>query len=134
MLNEFKQFLMRGNVVDMAVGIVIGAAFGGVVTALVENLVTPLISAVAKLPDFSSLSVTLNGSELMYGNFINAFLSFVLVAAAIFFFVVKPMNAVAEKMKKEEAPADPTTKECVQCCGEIPMKAKRCKHCTQQVD
>ncbi len=123
---------MRGNVVDMAVGIVIGAAFGTVVTSLVTNLVTPLISAFAKLPDFSKLSFSINGSQFMYGDFINAFLSFILVAFAIFFFVVKPMNAVTAKMAKDEKKA-PTTKKCGQCLSEIPLEAKRCAFCTSDV-
>ncbi len=130
MLKDFKQFLLRGNVVDLAVGVVIGAAFGTVVTALVSDLLTPLIGAIAKVPDFSGLSFTLHGSHFMYGHFINALISFALVAAAIFFFVVKPMNYLIEKSRKE-APADPTTKKCKECLSEIPIDAKRCSHCTQ---
>ena len=130
MLKEFKQFLLRGNVVDLAVGVVIGAAFGTVVTALVSDLLTPLIGAIAKVPDFGSLSFTLNGSQFMYGHFINALISFVLVAAAIFFFVVKPMNLLISKSRKEP-PADPTTKKCNECLSEIPISAKRCAHCSQ---
>ena len=130
MLKDFKQFLLRGNVVDLAVGVVIGAAFGTMVTALVSDLLTPLIGAIAKVPDFSGLSFTLHGSHFMYGHFINALISFVLVATAIFFFVVKPMNYLIEKSRKE-APADPTTKKCKECLSEIPIDAKRCSHCTQ---
>lgn len=132
MLKEFKQFLLRGNVVDLAVGVVIGAAFGTVVSALVSDLLTPLVSAVAKLPDFSSLSFTINESKFMYGHFINALISFVLVAAAIFFFIVKPMNMLITRSKKE-TPADPTNKKCKECLSEIPIEAKRCSHCTQIV-
>jgi large conductance mechanosensitive channel len=132
MLKDFKQFLLRGNVVDLAVGVVIGAAFGSVVTALVKDILTPLIAAVAKVPDFSGLSFTINGSRFMYGEFINALISFVLVAAAIFFFVVKPMNMLISRARKEP-PADPTTKKCPQCLSEIPINAKRCMHCTQAI-
>ena len=101
MLNEFKQFLLRGNVVDLAVGVVVGAAFGTIVTALVTDLLTPLIGAIVKVPDFAGLSFTLNGSQFMYGHFINALISFVLVAAAIFFFVIKPMNFLISKSRKK---------------------------------
>ena len=130
MLQEFKSFLLRGNVVDLAVGVVIGAAFGSVVTALVSDFLTPLIGAVAKAPDFGGLSFTLNGSQFMYGHFINALISFVLVAGAVFFFVVKPMNMLIAKARKEP-PADPTTKKCNECLSEIPLGAKRCSHCAQ---
>lgn len=132
-LKEFKQFLLRGNVVDLAVGVVIGAAFGSVVTALVADLLTPLIAAVAKVPDFGGLVFTINGSEFKYGHFINALISFILVAGAVFFFVVKPMNMLIAKSRKE-APADPTTKKCTECLSEIPLQAKRCAHCTQIVN
>lgn len=132
MLNEFKQFLLRGNVVDLAVGVVIGAAFGTVVTALVADILTPLISAIAKVPDFSGLAFTLNGSEFKIGHFLNALISFILVAAAIFFFVVKPMNLLIARSRKAP-PADPTTKKCKECLSEIPLDAKRCSHCTQVV-
>lgn len=130
MLREFKQFLLRGNVVDLAVGVVIGAAFGTVVTALVSDLLTPLIAAIAKVPDFSGLAFTINGSKFMLGHFINALISFILVAAAIFFFVVKPINMLI-KRSRQGAPADPTTKKCKECLSEIPIEAKRCSHCAQ---
>lgn len=131
-LKEFKQFLLRGNVVDLAVGVVVGVAFGTVVTALVKDLLTPLISAIVKVPDFSSFSFTINGSQFMYGDFINALISFLLVAAAIFFFVIKPMNMLVNRSHKEP-PIDPTTKKCPECLSEIPIGAKRCSHCTQPV-
>jgi len=131
-LKEFKQFLLRGNVVDLAVGVVIGAAFGTVVKALVEDFLTPLIAAVAKVPDFSGLFFTINGSKFAYGDFVNALISFVLVSAAVFFFVVKPMNMLITKSRKE-APVDPTTKKCPECLSEIPLAAKRCSHCAQLV-
>lgn len=129
MLKEFKQFLLRGNVVDLAVGVVVGAAFGTIVTALVTDLLTPLIAAIAKVPDFGGLSFTINDSKFMYGHFINALISFLLVASSVFFFVVKPMNILIAKSKKE-APLDPTTKKCPECVSEIPIQAKRCAHCT----
>lgn len=132
MLKEFKQFLLRGNVVDLAVGVVIGAAFGSIVTALVSDLVTPLIGAFAKVPDFSSLFFTLNDSKFMYGHFINALISFLLTAATIFFFVIKPMNYLVSKSRKEK-PADPTTKKCNECLSEVPIDARRCAHCTQVI-
>ena len=132
MFKEFKQFLLRGNVVDLAVGVVIGAAFGTVVTALVKDLLTPLIGAIAKVPDFSGLAFTINGSQFLYGDFINAIISFLLVAAAIFFFVVKPINLLISRARKEP-PADPTTKKCPECLSEIPLEAKRCAHCAQVV-
>jgi len=132
MLKDFKQFLLRGNVVDLAVGVVIGAAFGTIVSALVSDLLTPLIAAIAKVPDFGNLSFTINGSIFSYGHFINALISFILIASAVFFFVVKPMNVLIARSKKE-APADPSTKKCKECLSEIPMEAKRCAHCTQEV-
>src|SRR5574343_223883 len=111
MLKEFKQFLLRGNVVDLAVGVVVGAAFGTIVSALVSDLITPIIAAVGKVPDFSGLVFTINGSKFMYGHFINALISFLLVASTIFFFVVKPMNILIARARKEP-PLDPTTKKC----------------------
>ena len=132
MLKEFKQFLLRGNVVDLAVGVVIGAAFGSIVTALVSDLLTPFIAAITKVPDFSGVYFAINGSKFMYGHFINALISFILVASAVFFFVVKPMNLLIARSRKEP-PADPTTKKCPECMSEIPVSAKRCMHCTQAV-
>lgn len=130
MLQEFKQFLLRGNVVDLAVGVVVGAAFGTVVTAMVEDLLTPLIAAIVQVPDFSRLSFTLRGSQFMYGDFINALISFIIVTATIFFFVVKPMNLLIARSRKEP-PADPTTKKCSECLSEIPIAARRCAYCAQ---
>ena len=118
--------------VDLAVGVIIGAAFGSVVSALVSDLLTPLIAAIAKIPDFSSFFFTVNDSKFMIGHFINVVISFVLIAAAIFFFVVKPMNMLIERSRKE-APLDPTTKKCKECLSEIPIEAKRCPHCTQLI-
>lgn len=132
MLKGFKQFLLRGNVVDMAVGIVIGAAFGAVVSGLVKDLLTPLIAAVVKQPDFSALTFTINGSKFLYGEFINALLSFLIISAAIYFFVVVPVNALIARSRKEP-PADPTTKKCPECRSEIAIDAKRCAYCTSQL-
>ena len=117
---------------DLAVGVVIGAAFGTVVTALVSDLLTPFISAIARVPDFSGLLFTFNGSKFMYGHFLNAVISFVLVASAVFFFVVKPMNLLISRSHKGP-PADPTTKKCSECLSEIPIGAKRCSACTQVI-
>jgi large conductance mechanosensitive channel len=132
MLNGFKQFLLRGNVVDMAVGIVVGAAFGAVVTGFVKNLLTPLIAAIIKQPDFSALTFAINGSKFLYGEFINALVSFLIIAAAVYFFVVLPMNALIARSRKE-APADPTTHKCTECLSEIPIGAHRCAFCTMPV-
>ena len=132
MLKEFKQFLLRGNVVDLAVGVVVGAAFGTVVAALVSDLLTPFIAAIAQVPDFSGLEFKINNGVFKIGHFINALISFVLVSAAIFFFVVKPMNLLIARSRKDP-PADPTTKKCKECLSEIPLEAKRCSHCAQVV-
>jgi len=129
-MSGFKQFLLRGNVVDLAVGVVIGAAFGGVVTAFVKDLLTPLIAAIVKQPDFSAFTFTLNDSKFLYGEFINAFLSFVIIAAAVYFFVVVPINALIARTKKDPVPADPTTRKCNECLSEIPINARRCAFCT----
>jgi large conductance mechanosensitive channel len=134
MLSGFKQFILRGNVVDMAVGVVIGAAFASVVGAFTKDLLTPLITAVIGKPgDFSSLSFTVRGSVFAIGEFINALISFLLVAAAVYFFVVTPINALVSRMRKAPAPADPTTKKCPECLSEIPIDARRCAQCGQPV-
>ncbi len=133
MLSGFKQFILRGNVVDLAVGVVIGAAFGSVVTAFTKDLLTPLIAALVGKPDFSAIKFTINGSMFPIGDFINATVSFVLVAAAVYFFVVTPLNALVARMRKAPAPADPTTKKCPECLSEIPIDARRCAYCSQPV-
>ena len=132
MFKGFKQFLLRGNVVDLAVGVVIGAAFGAVVTALVKDLLTPLIAAVVKAPDFSGLFFTLNGSKFLYGEFVNAAISFVIIAAAVYFMVVLPINALIARAHREP-PADPTTRKCPECLSEIPLGARRCAFCTSTI-
>jgi large conductance mechanosensitive channel len=129
MFKGFKTFLMRGNVVDLAVAVVIGGAFGAVVTSFVADIFNPLLAAVVGKVDFSALAVDVNGSLVKYGLFLNALIAFILVAAAIYFFVVAPMNAIAERKKRGEAPADPTTKRCAECLTEIPAAAKRCSAC-----
>lgn len=132
MWKEFKQFLLRGNVVDLAVGVVIGAAFGSVVSALVADFLTPLIAAIAKAPDFSGLTFTINDSQFKYGHFINTVISFLLISASIFFFVVKPVNMLIARSRKEN-PSDPPTRKCPECLSNIPLAATRCAHCTQAV-
>ncbi|MFY9781015.1 MAG: large conductance mechanosensitive channel protein MscL [Candidatus Baltobacteraceae bacterium] len=129
MLKGFGNFIMRGNVVDLAVAVVIGGAFGAIVTAFVKDLVTPLIAAFVGKPDFSALSFTINNSKFAIGDFINVLISFVLVAAAIYFFVVVPMGAVNERRKKPEEAA-PAVETCPECLSEIPLDAHRCKFCT----
>ena len=129
MLQGFKQFVLRGNVVDLAVGVVVGAAFGTVVTALVKDILTPFIGAIAKTPDFSNLQFTINGSQFLYGDFFNALIAFLLVSAAVYFFVVVPINALVSRAHREP-PADPTTEKCTECLSEIPKGARRCAFCT----
>jgi large conductance mechanosensitive channel len=127
MLKGFRDFILRGNVVDLAVAVVIGAAFGAVVTALVKDLITPFIAAIVGKPDFSGFTFTVNNSKFLYGEFVNAVVSFVLIGAAIYFLVVTPMNAIQRRFKK---PAEPITKECPECLSTIPLGARRCAHCT----
>ena len=126
----FKNFVLRGNAVDLAVGVVIGAAFNNVIQAIVKDLLTPLIGAIAKVPDFSSLYFTINASRFNYGDFINNLISFLLVAASIYFFVVLPMNTLNDRIKKKEN-VKQNTKKCPECLSEIPINATRCAHCTQ---
>jgi large conductance mechanosensitive channel len=133
MLKGFKQFVLRGNVIDLAVAVVIGGAFGAVVTALVKDLITPLVAAIVGKPDFSAIVVSVNGSTLLVGDFINAVIAFLLVAAAIYFFVVTPINALVARANRGDAPPDPTTKNCPECLSEIPIAARRCKFCTAAV-
>lgn len=133
MLKGFKEFIFRGNVIDLAVAVVIGAAFGGVVTAFVKDLLTPLIAAIFGKPDFSGLYAELNGSRFLYGDFINSLVSFLLIAFAVYFFVIAPMNAIAAYKKRGEAPPDPTKKQCPECLSEIPIEARRCAFCTATI-
>jgi large conductance mechanosensitive channel len=129
---EFKQFLLRGNVVDLAVGIVIGAAFAAVVQAAVTDLLTPLVAAIFGQPDFNALTFTVNGSRFRYGHFLNVLIAFVTIAIVVFFFVVKPINRLMELSKRRESP-DPSTRKCPECVSEIPIDARRCAFCTSEV-
>jgi large conductance mechanosensitive channel len=130
MLSGFRQFLLRGNVVDLAVAVIIGAAFGSVVTAFVKDLLTPLIAAIGGQPDFSGLTFTINSSKFLYGEFINAVVSFIIVAAVIYFLVVVPMNQINKMTSKPAAPKAPATRKCPECLSEIPVGATRCAYCT----
>ena len=134
MLQEFKQFVLRGNVVDLAVAVVIGAAFGAVVTSFVTNIVTPLIAAAGGQPDFSELDFHLNGSRFTYGAFINSLVSFVIIAAVVFFLAVKPINALSARAATREDTPGPTTRKCPECVSEIPLDARRCAFCTSRVE
>ena len=132
-MKGFKQFIMRGNVMDLAVAVVMGGAFGAVVTALVKDLITPLIAAIVGKPDFSAIQFEVNGSKFLPGDFLNALISFLLIAAAVYFLVVLPMNAMLARIRRGEAPPDPTTKECPECLSTIPIAARRCAFCTSPV-
>lgn len=129
-LSEFKDFISRGNLVDLAVAVVIGTAFAALIGAFVADIITPVIAAIFGKPDFSGLTFTINGSVFRYGSFINALITFLSVAAAIFFFVVKPMNVWSERAKRG---ADPEVKDCPECLSEIPYGARRCAHCTSEL-
>jgi large conductance mechanosensitive channel len=132
MLKGFREFVLRGNVVDMAVGVVIGAAFGAIVTAFVKDLLTPLIAALAGKPDFSAYVFEVNGSKFFYGDFINAIVSFLLIAGAVYFFVVVPVNALMARIQRGETPA-PNKKKCPECLSDIPVEAHKCAFCTSSV-
>jgi large conductance mechanosensitive channel len=126
----FREFILRGNVVDLAVGVVVGAAFGTIVEALTKDLLTPLIAALVGKPDFSAIQFTVNGSKFLIGDFINAVVAFLLIATAVYYFVVLPMNHLLARYKPAPAPAAPATKECPECLSQIPIGARRCAHCT----
>ncbi|NYF81095.1 large conductance mechanosensitive channel protein MscL [Granulicella arctica] len=130
MIKGFRDFILRGNVIDLAVAVIIGAAFTAIVTALVADIITPLIAAIVGKPDFSYLILTLHGGKVQYGLFLNAVISFVLMAGVVYFFLVVPINYLLNKIK---APVAPTTKTCGECLSEIPLPAKRCKFCAQPV-
>jgi large conductance mechanosensitive channel len=130
-LTEFRDFLMRGNIVDLAVAVVIGVAFGAVVTALVDDLIMPIIGIFGGNPDFSSNTFTINGSEFFWGHFLTQLISFIIIAAVIFFVVVRPMNMLMQRMKRGEIPADPTTRACPESLSMVPTAATRCMYCTQ---
>lgn len=132
MVKGFKAFLLRGNVIDLAIAVVVGVAFTAVITAFVKDLVTPLIAALFGKPDFSGLTFTINNSRFLYGDFINAVLAFLIVAAVLYFFVVAPYTALIERSRKEPPP-DPTIRKCPECLSDIPIEARRCRFCGQPV-
>ena len=133
MLGEFKKFILRGNVVDLAIAVVVGAAFGSVVTGLVKDIITPLLGALGGQPDFSNLTFTINHSKFMYGEFLNAMLSFLLIATALFFLVVQPLNHLQTRMARRKTAEEPTDRKCPECLSEIPKAASRCKFCTAKL-
>jgi large conductance mechanosensitive channel len=130
-LKEFKEFLFRGNLIEIAAGLVLALAFTAVVTSLVEDLITPLIAAIVGEPDFSGLTFTINESVFRYGEFLNAAVAFVLIATVLFFLVVKPLNALAKRRAGTE---DATIRECPECLSEIPAEARRCAYCTSELE
>jgi large conductance mechanosensitive channel len=132
LIKEFRDFVLRGNVVDLAIAVVVGAAFGAVVSALVSSFITPLIAAVGGKSDFSALAFTVNGSRFAYGVFLNALISFVLVAAVVFFLIVRPLNTLMDRMSTE-APVAEVTRACPECLSQIPAEARRCAFCTAEV-
>jgi large conductance mechanosensitive channel len=131
-MREFRQFILRGSLVDLAVAVVIGTAFAAVIAALVADLITPLIAAIGGKQDFSSLAFHINGSRFAYGSFINALLSFVIVAAVLFFFVIKPVNALMNR-RRTEPDVESTTRECPECLSQVPIGARRCAFCTSEI-
>jgi large conductance mechanosensitive channel len=130
MWRGFRAFVLRGNVIDLAVGVVVGGAFGAVIAALVKDLFTPLIAAIVGAPDFSAVGLTIHGSRLLIGDFLHALISFLLIATAVYFFVVAPVNAMVARRKRGEVPPDPTTRKCPECLSEVPIGARRCAFCT----
>jgi len=133
MFNDFKKFILRGNMVDLAVAVVVGGAFSGIVNALVKDLFTPLIAAVGGQHDFSALKFSIHHSTFMYGDFLNSLISFLLIATVVFFFVVQPINKLMALAKTEKKTDDPTEKKCPECLSTIPIKATRCAFCTSKV-
>lgn len=131
-MKGFRDFILRGNVIDLAVAVVIGGAFGAIVNALVKDIITPLIGAIGGEPNFSNIAFSLNGSKFLVGDFLNALISFLIIASVIYFLVVLPMNALMKRLKSGEK-VDPTEKTCPECFSQIPLKAKRCKYCTSKV-
>jgi large conductance mechanosensitive channel len=129
-MKGFKEFMLRGNVVELAVAVVMGAAFTAVVTAFVKDLLTPIIAAIVGSPDFSAIALSINGSKMMVGDFMNALFAFLMVGVAVYFFVVLPVNALTARMRRGEVPPDPTTKKCPECMSEIAIAARRCAFCT----
>ncbi|HEX7633370.1 MAG TPA: large conductance mechanosensitive channel protein MscL [Candidatus Saccharimonadales bacterium] len=133
MLKDFKKFILRGNTVELAVAVVVGAAFGAIVTALVKDMITPLIAAIGGKPDFSNLTFTLNHSKFLYGDFINAVISFLIIAAVVFFLIIQPINKLTARASRNKTPEDPTDKKCPECLSTIPKAATRCAFCTAKL-
>ncbi len=131
MLKDFRDFILRGNVIDLAVAVIIGAAFTSIVTSLVTDIINPLIAAIIGKPDFSALTLSLHGGVIKYGNFLNAAIAFALVAFVVYFFIVLPVNTLLLRLR---GPAPSSTKPCPQCFGDVPLAATRCKFCTQPID
>lgn len=134
MFKEFRKFVLRGSVVDLAVGVVIGAAFNGVIQALVKDMITPIIAAIGGTKHFENASFTVHNSQFLYGDFINTLISFLIVAAVVFFFVVQPINKLTELAMRRKDTEEPTTKKCPYCLSEIPKEATRCKFCTSKLE
>lgn len=132
-MKGFRDFLLRGNVVDLAVAVVIGAAFTAIVNSLVADIINPLLAAIAGKPDFSYLVADVHGGHIKYGNFLNAVISFVLIGSAVYFLFVLPFSALVRRFAKPAAPPPPDTRPCPQCLSDIPKAATRCAHCTQPV-
>jgi large conductance mechanosensitive channel len=133
MLKGFRDFILRGNVMDLAVAVILGAAFNAIVASLVSDVLNPLVAATIGKPDFSGVILHVGGGQIKIGNFLNAAVSFLIVAGVVYFAIVLPMNALQARVKKPEAPAAPTTKPCPECLSEIPLAARRCAHCAQPV-
>lgn len=133
MLKDFKKFILRGNTVDLAVAVVVGSAFGSIVTALVKDMITPLLSAIGGKPDFGMLTFTINGSRFLYGDFINAIVSFLIIGSVIFFFVVQPINKLTTVANRKKSTAEPSTRKCSECLSEVPKAATRCAFCTTKL-
>ncbi|MGA2170686.1 MAG: large conductance mechanosensitive channel protein MscL [Terracidiphilus sp.] len=133
MLKGFRDFILRGNVVDLAVAVIIGAAFNAIVNSMVKDVLTQVIAAIAGKPDFSGVVLKLRGTPIMLGNFLNAAISFLIVASVVYFGIVLPLNTLLAKLKKPAPEAPSSMKTCPECLSEIPLAAKRCAHCTQPV-
>jgi len=132
-MKGFKQFILRGNVLDLAVAVVMGAAFGAVVSSLVKDLLTPIIAAVVGSPDFSRIALDVNGSKLLIGEFLNAVIAFLMLSVVVYFFVVLPVNSLMARLNRGEAPPDPTTKKCPECLSDVAIAARRCAFCTSTI-
>jgi large conductance mechanosensitive channel len=133
MLKDFKKFILKGNTVELAVAVVVGAAFGAIVTALVKDLITPLIAAIGGKPDFSGLYFTVNNSRFLYGDFINAIISFLIIAAVVFFLIIQPVNKLTARVNRNKKAEDPTEKKCPECLSTVPKDATRCAFCTSKL-